>query len=410
MSVWLFFKVLGDLSLYFSVIAAFPSLFPHPFSFLWPMLLCSAGVGIGSTLACWGKGRSRFLALLLPAACSLLCGSLIDLLILIPPMLYAAAIIIRNEMAVEYFDYRTFFLRSLAGWSFFFALLAMLCYIESFSKSGILTLAYEQTLRYGLLFGLNGVVLLRLLRMGADSQSGDRAMNRGQLIAVMGGTSALLIGFAAAERYLAEQSMNLLQFLWQALWVILLVPVHLIAQLLGLLIPDGGHEPPDPTESSTYPTVSVDPPPMEEPIIQTPPPAEETYPWWMAIAVLAVLVTILICMLLILRKRSAVRSSETATGRIAPEPKQTKPSRRSNRGKIRHYYREFLRSEKKKGMKLRKDQTSQDILDAAAKDTDHHAAAQLREAYLAARYDEAHEITPEQVTAARDALNRTRKS
>ena len=54
-------------------------------------------------------------------------------------------------------------------------------------------------------------------------------------------------------------------------------------------------------------------------------------------------------------------SPETVTV-LEAENVGRRDSRRSNRGKVRHYYREFLKMERKRGMKLRKDYTTADIL------------------------------------------------
>ena len=83
-------------------------------------------------------------------------------------------------------------------------------------------------------------------------------------------------------------------------------------------------------------------------------------------------------------------------------------SRRSNRGKVRHYYREFLKMENRRGLKLQKHYTTEDILLRISGDTDREGAAELREFYLLARYDERNDITPEQAEAAKLALRRSR--
>ena len=135
-------------------------------------------------------------------------------------------------------------------------------------------------------------------------------------------------------------------------------------------------------------------------------PEEESYWWvWLVAAVAAV------AMYLLLRSyrrgSNSVASPETVTA-LEAEDFGRRDSRRSNRGKVRHYYREFLKMERKRGMKLRKDYTTADILQRISQDTDPEGAGELRSIYLAARYDERTEITAEQAEAARLALRRSR--
>ena len=65
MSIWMFVKTFGDICLYFSVVSAFPKLFPYEFSFLWPTLLCAVSVAMADMLGNRGLLRLRFLCLVL---------------------------------------------------------------------------------------------------------------------------------------------------------------------------------------------------------------------------------------------------------------------------------------------------------------------------------------------------------
>jgi len=99
------------------------------------------------------------------------------------------------------------------------------------------------------------------------------------------------------------------------------------------------------------------------------------------------------------------RTRSTGSGqtveRIVPVKREKQPIRQSNRGKVRHLYRQFLKEEQKRGLKRKSSQTSADILRKISPTTDPDAAAALREVYLSARYDQAAEVTPEQVELAR---------
>jgi hypothetical protein len=90
-------------------------------------------------------------------------------------------------------------------------------------------------------------------------------------------------------------------------------------------------------------------------------------------------------------------------------PKKKKASKLSNRHKVRQLYREFLRAENGWGLKLKKNDTSADVLRRIHPETDKESAAALRQVYLAARYDDRQNISREQVSEAKQALKGTRK-
>ena len=86
------------------------------------------------------------------------------------------------------------------------------------------------------------------------------------------------------------------------------------------------------------------------------------------------------------------------------------PNPQSNRGKLRRFYREFLRTERRRGAKLRTNQTSEDILRKISSDTDRQAASELRRLYIGARYDLSREVSDDQVKAAKAALKKCKNS
>ena len=61
-----------------------------------------------------------------------------------------------------------------------------------------------------------------------------------------------------------------------------------------------------------------------------------------------------------------------------------------------------------KGLKLKKNDTSADVLCRIHQDTDKESAAALRQVYLSARYDDRQNISREQVNAAKQALKGTK--
>mgnify|MGYP003299282575 CR=1 FL=1 len=81
----------------------------------------------------------------------------------------------------------------------------------------------------------------------------------------------------------------------------------------------------------------------------------------------------------------------------------------SNRTRVRQAYRSFLRAEQDLGMRLHSSDTSEDVLGRIHRSTDRAGAAELRNVYLVARYDERQNISRKQVDQAKHALRATRK-
>lgn len=409
MSAWIFLKTFSDLCLYFSALSAFPSLFFHSFSYIWSIGLCCFGVGMASVLAYRGKLGLRYLGMLPIVFSLVLVSSLLDFLILVPPVFYAAAVIVQGQFSVEYGDYRAFFVRSISIWAVSYTIVSLYCAVEAILLLQEMSLNYVEPFWYGLLYAVSGVILLRFLRMGDDSHSGERKMNTAQTVAVMCGTGVVLFGAVMAERYLQKLDTSVLQELWIGLFSVLMVPVHALVELIVMLLPDydeGFNEHWNTEPTSTTPTIEI--PPTEEGMPQPVQPVEEIFPWWLVILILGALTLLLIVMIRrFVAKRNTLRSGEQIET-IQPPPKREREKRRSNRNKIRHYYREYLRGQRRMGTLLRSDQTSLDILRISSEDTDIQAATQLREMYLYARYDLQGQISREQAETAKMALKKSR--
>ena len=406
MSMGMFWKILGDACLYFSVTGAFPTVFAHHCSFLWPALLCGAGVGIAALLSEHGKDPWRYGALLLPALSLMLAGTLLEVLLLLPLLIYTAAVVIRGEMGLEYYGYREVFQKTAIGWCVFFLVIQLLAYFETASHTNRSVVDAEAQLLYGVLHLLSGVVLLRQLRLGTEDRG--RRLNHVQLICVLGGTGVVLGGVVAAERLLREQTDSLMEYVGRALLGIFTPLMHLLNQV------SFDEDYPEATEAVASTQPSTEPLPftqmMEqygtsaaEPVTE----GEPSFRWWLAVLILAVLQVLLLLFLLNILRAHPAESGTPETLEAAETQEQNKKEpRRTNRAKVRRYYRDFLKAEQKKGLKLRPDQTSADILASISHDTDARSAAQLREVYLSARYDETREVTTEQVKAAKSALKK----
>lgn len=408
MSLWMFLKVFGDACLFFSVMAAFPGVFSHDFPALWPALLC----GLGAALACWlteqGKGKLRFFAAALPLASLILADGVMEYVMLAPVLLYAVVVIVRGMLGLEYYGFRESFRRSLTIWGLAFAVLWALSFMEGASSSDVRVLAWEEPLVLGLLYILSGVVLLRQLRLGAAEH------NRTQLGYTLGGCAAAVMGIVAVEKVLSFSASSIKSLLMEVVTFIIGLPMRLYAWLISLLI--SGDMAVDPTEATTPTGAGSDPVSyggmtkwIQEAAEQIlPPPEEEVFPWWLVALVLVVITVAMIAMLFSFRKNVVMDYTPEEVAEAEPPQKEKPETRRSNRGKIRKYYRDYLKMEQKRGLLVKKHYTSQDVLNDVTAQTALDAASELRELYLIARYDEQMEITPEQVKQAKDALRRSK--
>lgn len=409
MSTWIFLKVFGDLCIYFSVIGAFPSLFTHEFTFFWPVLLCAAGAGMATLLFDYEKPKLRFLTLILPLSSFILTGSLIELLMLVLPLVYTTVVIVRGRLSLEYYSFRQTYLRSFIPWGLFFVVIYLFQYFEEVFNPDQTLLDCGITFRFGLLYAFTGVLLLRQLRIGLDDRAQQR-MNRRQMISTLCCSGAGLLGIVALERLLHDSATSILKLVYGFIGLVLSLPY----KLLLMLIESESDRIVDFTETvhpsqSPEPTVTV---PMETPPVEhvTQTVTESGFPWWLVVLILIALLVGMFFLLRTFRRRGISVGSEETVDRIAPLKREKQPSRQSNRGKVRHIYRQFLKEEQKKGMRRKISHTSADVLRSISPTTDPQAAADLREVYLRARYDVHSDITPQQVDAAKNALRRSRKS
>lgn len=410
MSIWMLWKILGDLCLYFSVIGAFPTFFTHEFSFLWPGILCAAGGAVSAFLYRKAGYRSRLFALLIPVSALLFAGDTMELAILIPPVVYSTALILRGDFALDYLGYREFFRKASRLWVVFLALLCIASTVEGISRPWRLTLSFETTVRYGIFAGICGIILLRQLRLGRDS---DRRMDSIQTLGLLGSAGGVILGFAAAEHWLAGRGEEIKNFLGKLLLNICTFPLAVLGWLLSPFFEKAQDlyeetslattEPTEATENimtlvggeSTVPVETV--------------PETKGFPWWLAVLILSVLLILLLRFLKLHSSGKSAGSSEIIFEKLARTQRRSGQKKATNRTKVRRAYREYLKLRRRKGVKLAANQTSLDILESKPRDPDACAAARLREIYLRARYDESRDITPEDVIHAQNALKHLRE-
>ena len=414
MSIWIFWKIFGDVCLYFSVISAFPALFPHEFPLLIPAFL----MGISGAVSCAAADRgkdvlSRF-SLVLALISFLLPETLIEYLLLIPPVVYTAMTVLKGSFGLEYLNFRGYFRKAILLWTVGFGILVLAGVLETMSTPWQNTIDYEDTLRMGIYFAVSGIVLQRQLRMGMAGSRGDRRLNALQSAATIGGTAGTLFGVWGIHKLLITYAQEYMDRLVKFLYDLCTIPISLLGWLFGILFEDFSefHEAPKletaSTETVEESLVSIPVGEWTDPEPVLPAPQEPRYPWWLAIALLSALMILL----LVLHKLYGERrkgSGAASIFRKLDKPETTKPEKKASaRGKIRKYYREHLRQEKRKGVSFRTNQTSEDILNHISPTTDRKAAARLREIYLKARYSEHSILTQEDVHRAKEALKRTK--
>lgn len=353
-----------------------------------------------------GKGKWRFLALILPLSTWVLAETTIEYLMLLPSLVYAAIVIFRGSLTLEYYTYRISFQRCCKILVGLYVVAALFGQVEILSLTNRSVMEANNLLLFGILYLLSGCILLRELRMGMDYGAQERSMGNLQMAAILGGSGAVLVGFMYAREQLQQWSLQLLRILWFAVGSV----IAFLGWVIEMLFGDGlkaFFEELNPVETTEGPTAAL--PEMTGTGEYTEPVVEQGYPWWLAILIVAAMVVLLIILVRTFRNQTKAPSSQDVSEQVSEPKPQSKESRSSNRSKVRRYYRDYLKSQRKKGLRLQTNQTSQDILDGIRPDTNPEAASQLRDVYIAARYDETREVTPEQVRQAKSALKRTKE-
>ena len=406
MSVLILMKVFGDLCLSIAVLGAFPVFFASEFSLLLPSLLSALGVGAAVFFAERDKEKLRFLGLLFPLITPFLARSLPELLVLAPGALYCAAVILRGKLSLDYYDFRHIFQRTLLGLIIFTMLVWFFSYIDTNTGGSDLNFSPAVPVRYGIAYAVIGIILQRQLRLGAALQG--KSASHAQTALLLGGTGVAVGIFLALERMLEQN----IQTIFMKAMELFFLPFALLFHGIWAVIDsiEGGEKgTTGPTETETSPSIEVRPIPPETPgspsIIPEP---EEANPW-LAVLVLVIVLIMLAVMLFAFRAKKKSKGVPAGLEKLAPESKENKPGRRSNRAKIRRYYRDFLKQEEKRGLKRRPDQTSLDILEELPKQANPKAAADLREVYLHARYHETETISAQQVEQAKNALRKSKE-
>lgn len=398
-----FLKLFSDACLCFAILGTFQMVFCFSYQPVYAALLCGGGAAIAAALQESGKGNLRWLGILLPLISLVLADGYANMLILIPVVGYTAAVIFRGQFHQDYYGFRDNFRKGMILVCGLYIALYFIWYVDSMAYEDYQYIFPENMLRYGIVYIICGILLQRHLRLGAENRAHGSAA---QIGAILLGTGTVILGFSAASEWLKKGAYQVFRVV---LSVILAIPV-LIYQLFFSIINLDDVDKMQEQVADAYVEASM---PLVEPDLQQyiyeamQEPRQEPGYWWVVLVVLLVL-GVMIWLFFSYHKKNQQALTEERISALEPEEQGRKDSRRSNRGKIRQYYREYLRLERKRGIVLKKNMTTEDILQKITSFTDKSAAAQLRDVYLEARYNENGEITRQQVEEAREAIRKIR--
>ena len=403
MSTAVFLKIFSDCCILFAIVCTGPITLSVPA--LVPALICAAAVGLASYADDKGWTPLVRLCALLPLTVLLLAGGIGEGILFLIPAVYAAVTVLRGNLALEYSEYRYFFIRSLGLLAAVYVVAGIWNYLVGITEAAMPRLNVSATLRYGIVHLLCGVVLQRQLRLGV----GHRAEGgRRQMATLLGTAGVVVTAFLAAEPLLRRSLGEGIRFLIS----MILVPAVYLVERISDAIVRRKDPPKDPQAYEEYlehlqnmgfaPGGDVPPGPMQ--------PSDETVSlegfWILPVAILLLIAAGLL--LHSFRKRRPTVGQSKNEERVVVPPKKKRASALSNRGRVRQLYREFLRSERDLGLELKASHTSGDVLARLHRDTDRDSASRLRQVYLRARYDEREPVDRRQVEAARRALKGAR--
>ncbi len=409
MSILMILKIFSDCCIGFAILCSGPIVFEIPL--LLPALICGISAGIATFFQEKDWPLPRIICGFLPLTSLLLADGAGQTVILAVPAIYTAAVIFRGKLELEYYSYREFFIHSLTLLGVAYAVVNIWLFLSLASGDGAIALDAEVILRYGFVHMLCGIVLQRQLRLGVDSDSNS---NRRQLTSLLGVAGTIIVGFLVAEPFLRQQLLAVIKVMLFLFGVPVMVIINLASKLIEWLsqfwkaLPQGDSGPTGTAPSFTVPTRPM--PGMTGVPNEDRPAAEPTDPiliWGLLVAVFLLIAAVLLYRSF-QKRRTLGEVGKIRLSTVDP-PKKKKTSKLSNRHKVRQLYREFLRTENGWGLKLKKNDTSADVLRRIHPETDKESAAALRQVYLAARYDDRQNISREQVNEAKQALKGTRK-
>lgn len=398
-------KVFSDCCICFAFLGACPSLLPYSYPLALAALICGLSAGLASYFSDKGENFFSRLCTPLPLVSLLLAEGGREMFILIPVILYAAAVILRGTLQLDYYSFRRYFIRSLVLLIVMWIGVNLCNFIEDPKGIKEMLIQPGNILRYGIVHFICGITLQRQLRIGSQKHARD---SRSQLLATLGGTSAVIFGFVAAEPLLRESAVKLARLLFTVLIAPIAAVIEFFIHLFLQVVEEVQNselyqealqhaEEINPAGPNTYQE-------MYQELIKDAP--ESGTPIFALLFTIIGMLTAVVLMFMVFSKMRKT-GDILGTERLADTPRRERTRfNLSPRARIRQSYRDFLKQEKRRGTKIRKDCTTEEILRRLSSGANQTAAGELRELYIRARYDETREVSRAQAEAARTALRR----
>lgn len=400
MSIAMLLKIFSDCCLCFAIVDS--GGLQHEYSLLIPALICAVAAAIATFLEERNWPWARKLCALLPLSCLLLAGEPTQMTVLIFPVGYTVLVILRGRMELEYYSFRHSFLKSLT--------LAAMVYVVACACSALLngtdkvttTIEPDVVLRYGLMHLLCGVALQRQLRLGLGRRSAGGGR---QMVGLLTAALVISVSFVVVEPLLFERFADSCRTLMSVVLLPMMYAVKGASQ--AIIKMNQIVQQAKPSEGNTN-SEAVDGGAISGNLGQNQMPEEPAeMPGnvdyiWLAIAVVFAVVAVIV-LIYSYRKQQQQLAMEQTVGRVDGRPKKQKISTASPRMRVRQIYREFLKTEKNRGMRLKISDTSESVLARISPRTEEEGAARLRQIYLAARYDDRREVDRSQVEQAKQA-------
>ena len=407
MSLLMVLKIFSDCCICFAIIGSGPITFDIPL--LVPALLCGLSAGLAAFFYKKKWKAARWLCGLLPLFCLLFGKNSGQILLLAVPAIYTSGIIFLEKLELEYYSYSRFFKQSLMLLGGAYLVTNIWLFLSAATGEASLALDGNVIIRYGLVHLFCGIVLQRQLRLGVDYSSKS---NRRQIPVLLGVAAVIALSFVTAEPFLRKHFLQLIEYVLMMFGV----PVFLLIELLSKLISWFANKDhsveiqPGQQQQGTGGGGAMTPiPDVTVPKEEIEAAANTTDPIYIWTAVIIVLLAVAAIILYrSFQKQRFSGSTRDIKSMVVVSPKKKRDSVLSNRYKVRQLYREFLRLENGRGLKLKCNDTSEDVLRRIHPETDKKSAADLRQVYLAARYDGRKSVSRSQVNAAKQALKGTK--
>ena len=395
-------KMFADCSLSLAILGVVKTDYPIPL--LIPVAICAVSAGLATFFEEKNWLVLRRLCALLPWVYLLFGTNLLQSLLLAVPAAYCSFVILFGMLELEYYTYRKFLLRSML-------LMGVGCFLVG-SWGFVNQLVLERVpmeigalIRYGVVHLLCSIVLLRQLRLGVGRRAeGDRQ----QITTILTVTVTIVFCTVLGEPFVLQGA----KVVAGALFAVAGIPFMLLVELISGIIEDEG-----PKGKHVYLEFQKRTDEirrgLQEFVNRTEKAPEAEHFDFTPLVTAAIVGTLAVVAVVILvrsfQKRRPKAESVEYIGEVPKQPKKKKQPLLSNRNRVRQVYRNFLRAERDLGMRLRSSDTSEAVLGRIHRNTDPESAGDLRNVYLAARYDERHTVSRKQVEQANRALKATRK-